>query len=274
MKKIAVITGASSGLGAEFALQISHNYQNFFDELWLVARRKENLDNLAGKISSISQEKKIKTISLDLSGKNGVNALNDIFIAEKQKLETENKKLSISILVNNAGFGTYGPFEKTPVEKEMQMVDLNCTTVTGICGISLPFMNENSIIINTSSLAAFMPLGNFAVYAASKSFVLSFSIALAAELKEKGIKVCALCPGSVSTEFANVASNGVRKEVKGGIAPQKVVEHCLKQAFKGKKTSLYRFKWRFTAFLSRFVGRFFVADFTYKYHKRPYDYGK
>ena len=272
MKKIAVVTGASSGLGAEFALQISHDYQIFFDELWLIARRKENLDNLADKLSFLPQEKKIKTISLDLSGKNGVNSLNDFFLLEKQNLESENKKLNISILVNNAGFGTYGPFEKTPVEKEMQMVDLNCTTVTGICGISLPFMNENSIIINTSSLAAFMPLGNFAVYAATKSFVLSFSIALAAELKEKGIKVCALCPGSVSTEFANVASNGVRKEVKGGIAPQKVVQHCLKRAFKGKKTSLYRFKWRFTAFLSRFVGRFLVAEFTYKYHKRPFNY--
>ena len=272
MKKIAVVTGASSGLGAEFALQISHDYQNFFDELWLIARRKENLDNLADKLSFLPQEKKIKTISLDLSGKNGVNSLNDFFLLEKQNLESENKKLNISILVNNAGFGTYGPFEKTPVEKEMQMVDLNCTTVTGICGISLPFMNENSIIINTSSLAAFMSLGNFAVYAATKSFVLSFSIALAAELKEKGIKVCALCPGSVSTEFANVASNGVRKEVKGGIAPQKVVQHCLKRAFKGKKTSLYRFKWRFTAFLSRFVGRFLVAEFTYKYHKRPFNY--
>ena len=272
MKKIAVVTGASSGLGAEFALQISHDYQNFFDELWLIARRKENLDNLADKLSFLPQEKKIKTISLDLSGKNGVNSLNDFFLLEKQNLESENKKLNISILVNNAGFGTYGPFEKTPVEKEMQMVDLNCTTVTGICGISLPFMNENSIIINTSSLAAFMPLGNFAVYAATKSFVLSFSIALAAELKEKGIKICALCPGSVSTEFANVASNGVRKEVKGGISPQKVVQHCLKRAIKGKKTSLYRFKWHFTAFLSRFVGRFLVAEFTYKYHKRPFNY--
>ena len=142
-----------------------------------------------------------------------------------------------------------------------------------MCGLAIPFMNEKSTIINVASLAAFLPLGNFAVYAATKSYVLSFSVALAAELKDKGIHVLAMCPGSVSTEFANVASNGIRKEVKGGIAPQKVVEHCLKQAFKGKKTSLYRFKWRFTAFLSRFVGRFFVADFTYKYHKRPYDYG-
>lgn len=274
MKRIAVITGASSGLGAEFALQISQNFQNYFDELWLIARRKQNLDNLAEKLSFISKEKKIKTISLDLSGKNGVDSLNSYFLQEKQNLESENEKLNISILVNNAGFGTYGPFEKTPVEKEMQMVDLNCTTVTGICGISLPFMDKNSIIINTSSLAAFMPLGNFAVYAASKAFVLSFSIALAAELKEIGIKVCALCPGSVSTEFANIASNGVRKEVKGGIEPKKVVEHCLKRAFKGKKTCIYRFKWRFTAFFSRFAGRFFVAEFTYKYHKRPYNYGE
>ena len=274
MKKIAVVTGASSGLGAEFALQISHNYQDFFDELWLVARRKEKLEILSDKISSVVHDKKIRTISLDLSVRNGINDLNEFLLEEKQNLESENKKLNISILVNNAGFGTYGPFEKTPVEKEMQMVDLNCTTVTGICGISLPFMNENSIIINTSSLAAFMPLGNFAVYAATKSFVLSFSIALAAELKEKGIKVCALCPGSVSTEFAKVASNGVRKEVKGGIAPDKVVEHCLKRAFKGKKTALYRFKWRFTVFFSRFAGRFLVAEFTYKYHKRPFDYGK
>ena len=114
-----------------------------------------------------------------------------------------------------------------------------------------------------------MPLGNFAVYAATKSYVLSFSVALAAELKNRGIKVSALCPGSVSTEFAQVASNGARKEVKGGIPPQKVVAQCLKRAFAGKTTSLYRLKWRVTAFMSRFVGRYLVASYTYKHMKRP-----
>ena len=156
----------------------------------------------------------------------------------------------------------------------MKMIDLNCTSLTGICGEALPFLKKGSVIINTSSLAAFMPLGNFAVYAASKSYVLSFSVALAAELKDKGIKVCALCPGSVSTEFANVASNGARKEVKGGIPAQNVVRKCLKDAYKGKKTSLYRTKWQLTAFLSRIVGRYLVARYTYKYHKRPHNSDK
>ena len=98
---------------------------------------------------------------------------------------------------------------------------------------------------------------------------MSFSVALAAELKNRGIKVSALFPGSVSTEFANVASNGARKEVKGGIPPQGVVAQCLERAFKGKLTSLYRLKWRVTAFISRFVGRGLVARYTYKHMKRP-----
>ena len=179
--------------------------------------------------------------------------------------------INIKLLINNAGFGTYGPFTETSVTREMEMIELNCTTLTGLCGIAVPFMTKDSVIINTASLAAFLPLGNFAVYAASKSYVLSFSIALAAELKDKGIKVHALCPGSVSTEFANVASNGARKEVKGGIGPEKVVAQCIKRAYKGKKISLYRGKWKFSAFASRFVGRYFGARYTYKYAKRPHN---
>lgn len=268
MKQIAVITGASSGLGAEFAVQIAEKYH--YDELWLVARRKDKLEETEKNIHLINENQKTRIFAIDLTGETGVNAFNSILNDEKANAESQNQTFSLGLLVNNAGFGTYGPFDETPVEKEMKMVELNCTTVTGICGVCLPYLQKESVIINTSSLAAFMPLGNFAVYAASKAFVLSFSIALAAELKDKGIKVCAICPGSVSTEFANVASNGARKEVKGGIAPQKVVQHCLKRAFKGKKTSLYRFKWRFTAFLSRFAGRFFIARYTFKYQKRPY----
>ena len=266
MKRIAIVTGASSGLGKEFTKQISSSTFNkdSFDEIWIIARREDKLRELENEINT--DKKLIKSVPLDICGREGAKRFRDY-------LESENEKesLEIGLLINNAGFGTYGPFDETSVEKEMDMVELNCTTVTGITGYALPFLSKNKpLIINTASLAAYMPLGNFAVYAATKAYVLSFTVALAAELKDKGVLVSALCPGSVSTEFANVASNGVRKEVKGGIAPNNVVAHCLKRAYKGKKTSLYRGKWKFNAFLSRVVGRYTVARATYKYNKRPH----
>lgn len=268
MKKIAVVTGASSGLGAEFSIQISQKYR--YDEIWIIARRKEKLEETEKKIIAARKEQVVRKIVLDLCGKIGVQSFEKILKEEADNLKAKNQSLSIGLLVNNAGFGTYGPFEQTPVEKQMQEIELNCTTVAGICGVSLPYLQKNSVIVNVSSLAAYMPLGNFAVYGATKSFTLNFSLALAAELKDKGIKVSTLCPGSVSTEFANVASNGARKNVKGGIEPEKVVAQCLKRAFSGKKISIYRLKWRFTAFFSRFLGKFFVARYTFKYQKRPY----
>ena len=262
MKKIGIITGASSGMGAEFARQLAKKM--ICDQLWIIARRSDRLEELKAQIEKDDDKISIIPIALDLTGSKGAEAFGT-YLKENFPSDAE-----LKILVNNAGFGTYGPFEETPVEREMQMIDLNCTSLTGICGYALPYMKKESIIINTASLAAFMPLGNFAVYAATKAYVLSFSIALAAELKPLGISVTALCPGSVSTEFANVASNGVRKEVKGGRSCEKTVHHCLKRAFNRKLTALCFFKWRFTAFLSRFVGRYLVADFTFKYNKRPH----
>ena len=267
MKNIAVITGASSGMGKEFAIQVARNYD--FDEIWIVARRLENLEQLAQTINQTKNFLVVRPIQLDLGGMEGVRQLENLLKEENEKLVKVESGIQIGLLVNNAGFGTYGPFEDTSVTAQMQMVELNCTALTGLCGIALPFMKNGSVIINTSSLAAFMPLGNFAVYAATKAYVLSLSVALAAELKDRGIKVSALCPGSVSTEFANVASNGARKEVKGGIPPQKVVAQCLTRAFKGKTKSLYRFKWKTLAFLSRFVSGDLCARYTYKYNKRP-----
>lgn len=260
MKNIAVITGASSGIGKEFTVQVAQKYN--FDEIWIIARRIERLNEIADELNK-NGKSVIKPVLMDITGADGAERFRDF-------LKTE-KDFSIGLLINNAGFGTYGPFEEVSTERQMQMIEVNCTALTGICGYALPYLKKDSVIINTASLAAFLPLGNFAVYAASKSYVLSFSVALAAELKDKGIKVCALCPGSVSTEFANVASNGARKEVKGGFPPEKVVSQCLKNAFKGKHICLYRKKWRFTAFMSRFIGRYFGARYTYKYNKRPHN---
>jgi len=265
MKNIAIITGASAGLGKEFTKQVSA--LNLYDEIWIIARRADRLQEVSNQINTEKGKELIKPLAMDLSSSVGVPQL-------KEKLEKEaesTEDFSVGLLINNAGFGTYGPFEQTSVNRSMEMVDLNCTSLTGICGIALPYLKKGSLIINTASLAAFMPLGNFAAYAASKAYVLSFSVALAAELKEKGIKVCALCPGSVSTEFANVASNGARKEVKGGHDPVKVVTHCLKKAYKGKKIVLWHPKWKFNAFLSRIVGRYFVAKITYKHNPRPHN---
>lgn len=269
MKKIAIITGASSGLGKEFTKQVFHNYS--YDEIWIFARREDKLTELAEELNKDSHFNTVRPVAMDISGMAGVERFKSFLEEENEKIKKAESGIEIGLLINNAGFGTYGPFAETSTKREMEMIELNCTTVTGICGAALPFLIKGSVIINTASLAGFMPLGNFAVYGASKAYVLSFSIALAAELKENGIKVCALCPGSVSTEFANVASNGARKEVKGGILPDKVVAQCLKRAFKGKKIAMYRTKWRCTAFLSRLAGRYLVARYTFKYNKRPHN---
>lgn len=270
MKKIAVITGASSGMGRDFALQIARDYQYLcIDEIWLIARRNDQLKNVSEEIALIAGAPETRCIPMDISGKEGSHQF-------KEKLEKESGlgDFEITVLVNNAGFGTYGPFEETPVEKELAMIELNCTALTGIAGYSLPYMNENSYIINTCSMAAFAPLGNFAVYAATKAYARFFSLALSAELKPRGIHVCALCPGSVSTEFAKVASNGARNEVLHGISSEKTVRHCLKKAFSGKNTAIMRFKWKFQAIGSRFFDGYTIADFTFRHAKRPYDHSK
>ncbi|WP_294427674.1 SDR family oxidoreductase [uncultured Treponema sp.] len=314
MRKITIITGASSGMGAEFARQIYRNLQNkkeeaSGDELWLFARSKEKLEGVKNELENVKntipesessetdvqeseasesenpelesegikiektaeevrneeRSPKIKVIPMNLAGKEGVNLFKTFLATEKISGGYE-----IDLVVNNAGFGTYGPFDETDLDRELEMIDLNCTSLTGICGAVLPFLHKGSSIINVASLASFLPLGNFAVYAATKAYVLSFSVALAAELKDKKIKVSALCPGSVSTDFANVASNGVRKEVLNGKDPVKVVEHCLKKAKKGKKIILWNAKWKFTAFMSHFIGRYLCARYTFKYNKRPH----
>ena len=234
MKKIAIVTGASSGMGRDFALHLS-DFVNV-DEIWLMARREAKLSALAQELKE-KNAPHARTFEIDLGGRAGVARFSTVLECERI-LDESSGGFEIALLVNNAGY-------------------------------CLPYMNKGSVLINTASLASFMPLGNFAVYGATKAFVLSFSLALASEVKERGIKVCALCPGPVDTEFANVASNGARKLVWKGRPSDKVVRHCLKKAVRGRHIAIYIFKWRFMAFLSRFVSRYLCAWFTYRYCKRP-----
>lgn len=260
MKKIIVVTGASSGMGVCFARQLACEKP---DELWIVARRKDRLENLKKEIES-EKSVKVRVVDIDVSGSEGARRFKAILDVERDSGDFE-----ISVLVNNAGFGTYGEFADTDTDREMEMVDLNCTSLTGITGFALPYMKKGSRIINTASLASFLPLGNFAVYGASKAYVLSLSVALAAELKPRGISVTALCPGPVSTEFANVASKGAREKVRHGLSPEKTVEHAIKASRRGRLYSMRFFKWKIQAWASLYVNRYLGAWFTYKFCKRP-----
>lgn len=259
MKRIAIVTGASSGLGYEYARQLAATRE--LDEIWLFARRKERLEILSSDISQFPGAPRVRIFPGDLSGAPG--------LARFESVIHDNPDIVIDTLVNNAGFGTYGPFAETPVQRELDMIDLNVYALTGITHSALPYLQKGSRIINVASLAAFIPLGNFAVYAATKAYVLSFSCGIGAELADRGITVTAVCPGPVSTEFAAVASNGARKEVVGGKDPVRVVAHSLRYADRKKPVAIYAVKWKFKAFLSRFIGRFFFARYTYVHEKRP-----
>ena len=266
MKKICIITGGSSGMGVCFAQQLLHFRE--FDEMWLIARRIEKLQEVSDKLNESikinNSSVKIRCIQGDLSGKDGVE-----FVKNLLKEEKLHQDFIIDTLVNNAGYGTYGTFENTSLERQLGMVDLNVYSLTGICYEALPFLTKGSLVINVASLASFAPLGNFGVYGATKAYVYSFSLALAAELEPKGIFVETLCPGPVDTEFANVASLGARKVVKDGKSPDKVVAHCLKSISRRKYISIMALKWKFKAFMSRFISKIWFARYTFKHEKRP-----
>ncbi len=272
MKAVTIITGASSGLGREFALQLARRAASNpppagqTREIWLLARRKELLEGLEGEIRAIPGAPEPRSFPSNLSGKEGLAAFTGILASENS---SAGEGLRIETLVNNAGFGTYGPFADTDLARQLDMIDLNVYALTGICHAALPFLGKGSRIINVASLASFAPLGNFAVYGATKAYVLSFSLALAAELADSGVFVSALCPGPVDTEFAAVASNGARKKVVDGKSPRAVVAHCLRQADRGRRIALMAPKWKIKAFLSRFVGRYAFARHTYLHEKRP-----
>jgi hypothetical protein len=228
MKKIAVITGASSGMGKEFALQISEKYKTI-EEIWLIARSTDKLNEVKRQIHG----KTVRVLSLDLTRENDINFY-------KSLLERQNPM--IRVLVNAAGYGVMGHFDEIPYEDSVGMIDLNCRALTAITAISLPYMSYPSNIINLASSAGFLPQPSFAVYAATKAMVLSYSRALNQELKDKGITVTAVCPGPVDTPFFDRAEKITKTKAFKNILrvkPDKVVKKALLDAYNFKDVSVY-----------------------------------
>ncbi len=230
MKKdnVAVITGASSGMGREFALQIAQRYSNI-QEFWLIARRRERLEQLKQQLLG----RTVKILELDLSSQDELEELEDILQLEEPR---------VRILVNAAGFGLIGGVDKMKYQDCTGMVDVNCRALTALTCMTLPYMPEGSRIIQMASSAAFMPQPGFAVYAASKSYVLNFSRALGQELKSRSITVTAVCPGPVRTEFFDIAETyeSIRFYKKLAMArADKVVRQALTDAALGRSVSVY-----------------------------------
>src|SRR5215470_6617875 len=195
MKPIVLITGASSGIGAALAkVFAAHGH-----ELALVARRGDRLEALADEIAAAGRPQPT-VIAVDLERRDGASAI---------AAELSSRGLEPAIVVNNAGFGLYGEAAALPRDEQLAMIDLN---VRALSELSLMFVDSMARhgggILNVASLAAFLPGPGMAVYYASKAYVLSFSEALHRELSDRGVRVTALCPGPVPTEFQARARMG------------------------------------------------------------------
>lgn len=199
--KTALITGASSGIGEAFAQELAARKTN----LILVARSEDKLQKLANQLQSQYQIQ-ADVIVQDLTAP---AATNSVFEAVSLK------GLTIDLLVNNAGFGDYGNFATRPLQKQVNMIQLNITALVELTHLFLPGMQQrqSGAIINVSSIGGFQPLPYMSVYGATKAFVLSFSEALWAENQDSGVKILALCPGPTESDFFQRAEFPVSGEI-------------------------------------------------------------
>lgn len=190
-ENIAIITGASSGIGAE----ISRHFKNEDGlEIWLVARRVDRMESLATELKARGAS--VRVLGLDLQQESSWSEL---------EAQVKMSGRRVSWLVNNAGYGYSGRVEDEPLANLEGMIQLNVRALASITRRLLPFMDKGSRIVNVASSIAFVPVAGHAVYAATKAFVLSFSLALREELRPRGITVSAVCPGPVGTEFWDAA---------------------------------------------------------------------
>lgn len=220
---IAVMTGASAGIGRELVRAVDREEQ--FDEIWVIARRRERLEELAAETRN-----RLRPIVLDLSDPDNVEQLRALL---------ERERPEIRLLVNAAGCGVFGPFAEKDLKKQLASASLNSLTLTAMCHVCLPYMAAGSAIVNMGSNSAWQPVPYQAVYGASKSYVLSFSRALGRELRPRGIHVMCVCPGWIKTEFQQAAQHDAYiRYVDRWYGPEEVAAQAMKDLKKKKTVSI------------------------------------
>ena len=227
-KPIAIVTGASSGMGREAVIQLADRFGEKFSEIWVIARRRERLEDLQRQVPVPLH---ILTLNLQAA-------------SDRKILEEELRAHSpqVRMLINAAGFGKIGKIGALDLESETGMIQLNVEALCAVTHLVLPYMPSNSRIIQFASAAAFLPQPGFAIYAATKSFVLSYSRALREELRTREISVTAVCPGPVRTEFFDIAETTGKIPLYKRLTmadPHKVVRLALRDSMMGKAISVY-----------------------------------
>lgn len=220
--KIAVVTGAGSGMGKEFAIQLSQKEK--FDEMWVIGRREDKLKALSAEVSC-----PVRPIPLDLTVPSSFETYKNLL---------KEQKPTVSVLANCSGFGKFGTYEDIPLSESLNMIDLNSKGLVAMTELTLPYMEKGSKIAQLDSLSSFQPVPYLNVYAAGKAFVLSYSRALNKELKDRGISVLAVCPGWVKTDFFDRATETDKKAVtyfNVMYEAKDVIRTAIKDLYKGKK---------------------------------------
>ena len=254
---IAVVTGASSGMGRQFVLQLGKYVT--VDEIWVIARRSQALEALQKEVSV-----PVRPIVLDLCKEESFSDFSRLL---------EQASPNIRLLVNAAGFGKFGSFSRVPLEDDLRMIDLNCKALVAMTRICLPYMASGSHILQLDSLSAFQPVPYITTYGATKAFVLSYSLALNAELKSRGIRVMAMNPGWVKTEFFNHAFRTNQSEVQYFdrlYEAGDVVATGLKDLYKTRKeVSIHGFPVRMQVRMVKLLPHSLVMKIWLKQQKKP-----
>jgi uncharacterized protein len=245
-----LITGASSGIGTCFARSFAARRRN----LVLVARSKDKLESLATELRAAHGIEAV-SIPCDLSATGAAAQLAEFL---------DGRRIDVEVLVNNAGFGARGAFGNLPLDRQSQMIRLNVEALMELTHLLVRPMitRRQGAIINVSSTAGFQPVPWTTVYAATKAFVTSFSLALAEEVREHGIAVVTLCPGGTRTNFLQASHYGQRTLPGGLQAPEEVVELALKALDAGGGLVVPRLLNKMTVWLQRFVPRSLVTKAT------------